>query len=364
MKGKQAKIQSLQALRAIAAIAIAAAHTNRSTELHMNHTLGFAPSRFADWGVDLFFVISGFIIFYAHRNDFGKPYKLKEYLTKRILRIYPIYWIAALMVSPIFFIFQNIGSGFERDWVVIIKSFFLIPQTHSPILFVGWTLVHEFRFYLLFGLLLLLKRRRAILFTSIFILVNLMMFILKPIGYSNLNPQNLTGYLFSFFNIEFLLGALGAYIMSLSNTRLQKVFLFISIVCYLIILRFANSDILEQRVFLLGVPFAIIATLLGIYELKQSFKIPNIFCYLGAASYSIYLTHVLFITTSILLLKTAGFSNSSYLTLIMLVVLFLAVTGGYIFYSLVEKPLLKFLKIKFLTKQAPQNIVQKDASAI
>lgn len=345
---KRPEIQSLQVLRAIAAISISAAHIHRSTGLLMNRDISFMPPIFFDWGVDLFFIISGFIIFYVHRQDFGKPYKLKEYLTKRFIRVYPAYWIAALLVSPVFFIFPYIGSGYERDFGVIIKSFLLIPQTHSPVLFVGWTLVHEIRFYLVFGLLIWFKKSWGFILACILIFSTILTYVINPPGFNYLNPQNLIGYLFSYFNIEFLLGVFGAYIMGLSNARLQKVYFTILIFSYLIFLRFSNVDILEQRVFFLGIPFVIIVTLLGIYELKHSLKIPAILLYLGRASYAIYLTHVLFNGIFIRFLVIGGFSNSAYLQLIMFVVLVLSVSGGCIFYSMIEKPLLSFLRIKML----------------
>lgn len=345
---KLPEIHSLQVLRAIAAISISAAHIDRSTELLMNRNISFMLPRFFDWGIDLFFVLSGFIIFYAYNKDFGKPYKLKEYLIKRFIRIYPLYWIATLLVLPIFFIFKNIGSGYERDLGVIIKSFFLIPQTHSPVLFVGWTLVHEIRFYLIFGLLIWLKKGWGIILICILILSTIFTYVINPSGYSNLNPQNLVGYLFSYFNIEFLLGVFGAYIMGLSNTRLQKFYLIILMFSYPAFLRFSNIDILEQRVFLLGIPFVIIVTLLGIYELKRFLKVPKILLYLGQASFSIYLTHVLINGILIRFLIIGGFSNSSYLLLIMLGVLLSSVVGGCIFYSKIEKPMLSYLKARML----------------
>ncbi len=345
---KRPEIQSLQVLRALAVISISAAHIHRSTGFLMNRNINFMPPKLFDWGVDLFFIISGFIIFYVHRSDFGKPYKLREYLTKRFIRVYPAYWIAALLVSPVFFIFPFIGSGYERDFGVIIQSFLLIPQTHSPVLFVGWTLVHEIRFYLIFGLLIWLKKSWGVILSFILIFSSILTYVIKPSGYSYLNPQNPTSYLFSYFNIEFILGAFGAYVMGLTKPKLQKAYLIILILSYFIFLKFSNIDELEQRVFLLGVPFTIIVSFLGIYELKHSLKMPVILLYLGRASYSIYLTHVLFNGIFIRFLIIGGFSNSAHLQLIMLVVLLLSVIGGCIFYSMIEKPLLGYFRAKLL----------------
>ncbi|NBQ54213.1 MAG: acyltransferase, partial [Proteobacteria bacterium] len=45
------------------------------------------------YGVDFFFVLSGFIILHAHMDDIGRPARLGRYLWRRAVRVYPIYWI-------------------------------------------------------------------------------------------------------------------------------------------------------------------------------------------------------------------------------------------------------------------------------
>lgn len=356
---KQPELYSLQVLRAIAAISIVAAHVNRKVQLHLNHNLNFAPPIFADWGIDLFFVLSGFIIFYVHYHDLGKSFQIKQYLFKRFFRIYPTYWIATLLVLPIFFIIDNIGSGTERNPEVIVKSLLLFPQVHSPVLFVGWTIVHEVRFYLIFGLFLFLTRNLRILLSCIFLISTLLIFLLNPSGLNFL----IKDYLFSPFNIEFFLGCFSAYIVCSSNSRLQKTYLIAATAAFLIYLGFNNSNlindqvlllnhnnplIVKDRVFLFGIPFAVIMTLLGIYELKHSLHIPRFLVYLGDASYSIYLTHFLFISIFFQLLLLFGLSISPSLPVIMFTVLLLSICGGCLFYTILEKPLLNYLKTRFI----------------
>lgn len=358
---KQPELYSLQALRALAAVSIVAAHVNRKAQLHLNYNLNFAPPVFADWGIDLFFVLSGFIIFYVHYHDLRKSLQVKDYLLKRFFRIYPIYWIVTLLVIPIFFIMDNIGSGTERNPEVIVKSLLLFPQLHSPILFVGWTIVHEVRFYLIFGLFLFLTRNLRILLSCILLIFTLLIFLLNPPGLNFF----IKDYLFSPFNIEFFLGCFSAYIVCLTNSKLQKIYLITAITTFLIYLGLNNSNIaneqilllsynnpliIRDRVFLLGIPFAIVVILLGIYELKYSLRIPPILIYLGDASYSIYLTHFLFISAFFQLLLFFGLSVSTYLPIIMFAVLLLSVCGGYLFYSMLEKPLLNYLRNRFIVR--------------
>lgn len=344
---KISDLNSIHLLRAVAAISIAAEHVNRITELYLKRNLHFSPPRYGDWGIDLFFVISGFVIFHVHKKDFGQPKKLKSYLIKRFLRIYPLYWITTLLLIPVFFIFKDIGSGYERDFDVIVKSLLLVPQTHAPILFPGWTLVHEIRFYLIFGLFIFINKSWAKILAIFLTCATMLEFYLKPAGYSNLNPQDLNTYLFSFFNIEFLLGVAGAYLI-FSKSSIQKICLITTAFLYLLFLRFNfyGPFILENRVIMLGVPFAFIITLLAIFENKHSFRIPAVLLFLAGATYSIYLTHYLFTSVFMRLVINSGLKNSNLLPLVMLLVLLLSICGGCLVFRLIERPLSRYLKTK------------------
>lgn len=338
---KLPEIKSIQALRGLAAVSVVLAHVNRISELYMNRNLHFTPPIFFDWGIDLFFVLSGFIIFYIHNQDFGNKTKLKKYTLKRFFRIYPLYWLVNLLVIPLVFIFQNIGSGYERNPDVIIKSLLLFPQSHSPILFVGWTLVHEVRFYIIFGLLILLKKYYGVLLGILLIVLTLIRFVFNPEG-----NYLITDYLLSPFNLEFLLGCLGSYIF-LTKKFHKKTWLFLVMIFYLVYLNFINPFNSEQRIILLGIPFALIITILAIIELKHSLKIPQLILYLGAASYSIYLTHYIFISLLVRLVIKAGYSTSIYLPFIMLFVTIFSILGGCLVYSKIEKPILNYFKSRF-----------------
>lgn len=335
---KLTEIKSIQVLRGVAAVSVAAAHVNRITELYMNRNLHFSPPIFFDWGIDLFFVLSGFIIFYIHKKDFANPPQLKKYSLKRFFRIYPLYWLVNLLVIPSVFIFQGIGSGYERNPDVIIKSLLLFPQTHSPILFVGWTLVHEIRFYIFFGLLIWLKKSWGMVLIAALIALTIIRFIVNPEG-----NYLITDYLLSPYNLEFLFGCLGAYIL-LSKKMYQKIFLTLPVIFYLIYLNLTNPFILEHRIVTLGLPFAVVITALAIYELNHKLKIPKILLFLGAASYSIYLTHYLFISILIRIVIKAGFADSIYLPMVMFSVLVLSIIGGFLVYAKIEKPILIYLK--------------------
>ena len=155
-------LNSLQACRALAAIVIVLAHANLGI-FGKDKYFGSSPFgqlfNFAHAGVDFFFVLSGFLILYAHTPDLGQPRRLGAYLWKRYSRVFLFYWVLLAAVLPIFFLVPQFGNGYERDPRVIAGSILLLPHPHNQfILAVAWTLPFEMLYYLLFGILVINKR--------------------------------------------------------------------------------------------------------------------------------------------------------------------------------------------------------------
>jgi exopolysaccharide production protein ExoZ len=151
---KANKLAFIQFLRGIAALLVLLHH---ATIGGVGYRFGqpFCYGLFKDgWaGVDFFFVLSGFIIVYIHSGDIGVHGKLKTFVLKRLVRIFPVYWIALLPLIPAVLLFPYLRPASSTDVLVVIKSFFLFPQS-SPILSVSWTLSCELLFYSLFALLI------------------------------------------------------------------------------------------------------------------------------------------------------------------------------------------------------------------
>src|SRR5712691_10367510 len=121
MRKGDERISSLQALRAVAALLVLAHHT--SERIFQNYTplnIGFA-------GVDLFFVLSGFVIFLAHHEELGHPDKLGRYAWRRFVRIYPTYIIVTLISLPA--ILYLVPAA--RKWQSLVASLFITESdTH------------------------------------------------------------------------------------------------------------------------------------------------------------------------------------------------------------------------------------------
>lgn len=143
------KLDLIQIFRGLAALIVVLHHITASNGFYFQY-LPFNNIFKAGWnGVDFFFVLSGFIITYVHYKDLGHQNRIPSYLTKRIIRIYPPYWIFAIISTIFYFFIHTVNTD---SLLFIVKSFFLVPQDHNPVLDVGWSLVHEIVFYILFAI--------------------------------------------------------------------------------------------------------------------------------------------------------------------------------------------------------------------
>jgi peptidoglycan/LPS O-acetylase OafA/YrhL len=208
----------LQVLRALAALLVVCWHS-RLAIMHALHNYwpdGDAAFRAAhypspinhlDVGVDIFFCISGYIMCLLIRDVPATLSAAGGYLAKRILRIFPPYWAFTALVIGVFALSAgklNIGflsGAFATDAPRVLGSLFLVPQSRAPALTVGWTLIHEFLFYWLCALSVLIgvnRRLPQVLAGLSFTAVVLALLNIR-LGY---------GYVLSPFIIEFLCGAL------------------------------------------------------------------------------------------------------------------------------------------------------------
>lgn len=105
------KLSEVQAFRGLAALLVVFL---RATLIGREYfQVDFAQGSFAFGyaGVDFFFVLSGFIISYAHPKDIGVSGAMLPYLCKRAIRIYPCYWLLTLAILPVYFLKPDFGRG-------------------------------------------------------------------------------------------------------------------------------------------------------------------------------------------------------------------------------------------------------------
>jgi peptidoglycan/LPS O-acetylase OafA/YrhL len=250
-----------------------------------------------------------------------------------------------------FLVISGFANNKDLGWGQVIVSLLLIPQNDKPILDVGWTLIYELYFYILFSVAIWLQPKHSVPILSTWLFVTLLHFckIVKvPRSFFLLN------LVFGNMNLEFVLGCLAAYIVIKYNNKLGKyrwILFGITNLGYVILgMLLAWRNIGFGRIPTFGVLAAMLIIAATSIDLKDSPKIPDLLIFLGDASYSIFLTHSPLISaiTQILQKANLGKYYDGFFAPALLAVF--AVVFGCIFYSLIEKPLTVFLR---------KNIVEK-----
>jgi peptidoglycan/LPS O-acetylase OafA/YrhL len=149
------KLTSIQAIRGFAAFAVLLYHTEALYTIYGLHAAYLHAFTGLSMGVDLFFVLSGFIMVYVHRGDMGVPRRYRPYLQARLVRIYPLLWIVSLLAIASYAAHVGGGRGDKLHPTQLICSLMLLPQSSPPLVNVSWTLVYEIFFYVLFGVVIL-----------------------------------------------------------------------------------------------------------------------------------------------------------------------------------------------------------------
>jgi peptidoglycan/LPS O-acetylase OafA/YrhL len=144
------KFKTIQATRAVAANAVMLSHL-LIVEHKDGHGFTVLPERshVGAYGVDLFFVLSGFIMAAIASGE-----SWRGFLVARATRIFPPYWFYSGVVLIVALIAPGIVNSSFAHAPSLWRSFLLVPDTVEPLLAVGWTLTHEAYFYLVFAALL------------------------------------------------------------------------------------------------------------------------------------------------------------------------------------------------------------------
>lgn len=340
-------LKNIQVMRGLAALMVVLAHANLMVDREL-----FGGLLIIGWcGVDFFFVLSGFIIYWTSQKYFGQPKELLGYMKRRFNRVYPIYWVYTLttifLAAIVFAITErNLIGWSDLSVIGLVRNFLLlptdVPANVMPILPVAWTLSYELLFYALFGITLLVRPKMALILAFLWFLI-----ILLNIfgGMPNYSPNSLF-YLFAHSrNIEFLLGCLSAWLVS--SGRVPTSFakpLFLTGFLALIASWFnAFNEFywIDQTDYLLfGVPFFLMVTGAALLDLKGELiagRFTNAGMFIGDASYSVYLTHFIVIVVVTGVMAYINFPTLVEFTVASLVSIFCGLIG----FIYIERPLNK-----------------------
>ena len=336
--------QSIQVMRGIACLLVMAFHV--SLQLNEYYGIEWPGYVFGQGyaGVDLFFVISGFVIAHSSHKLMGRPKLLTTYYIKRFVRIYPLYWlvmipsiIGLMLTAP-----GKIPVGNPVDvfghWVAVAL---LLPD-HEPINAVSWSLSHELNFYLLFGLVIVTPRFWVIISLLIAGTVWVMAGLQVPAFYK---------FFFSPFNLEFGAGILVWYVTKKvkPSTLLSLISISIGLLICIVYQEVVTNENHTSRALVFGSASSLLLT--GFIEMEKAgkFKCPRWLSRIGDASYVLYLFHLPYLIIMNKLIRAITPDQS------MIMGLTICLFTSAIFFSIylhhhVEKPLMNRLTNRFLSK--------------
>ncbi|MGN1401601.1 MAG: acyltransferase family protein [Bacillus sp. (in: firmicutes)] len=347
------KLILIQFSRALVPLLVMLFHVSESMDAYWNYSLFHLTLLPFSGGVNYFFALSGFMLYYIHHNKFTRPNELKGYLLNRFIRIYPLYWFLSLAAILVILLFPYLG---EMTYQSVIASLLLIPDPSElvPLLDVAWSLVHTIYFYLIFSAFFLFKRYVSKAFLFIFGLISLA-YVMGIIW----SEYYLINFLFNEYNLIFLAGIWSAYFILnyRFNMKLSVLFAVIGVIGFpLTWLNYIYQVVHLNFDIGTGVSSVLIILGLGSIDMQKRIIIPKSLNYLGNASFAIYLSHNL-----VLNVFSELFSNhqafeifGGMLTSIILMIL--ATSIGCFIHSFIEQPVIRVLK-RMIT--IDKNIVDK-----
>ncbi len=327
---------SIQYLRGVAASLVLIFHAVQAVPSLVAH-----PFTIGESGVDLFFVISGFVMWSSTAGAAKTPV---EFYRARVRRIVPLYWICTLAYLLIE-IFGHLLKEPFNYWDLVYSLFF-IPYNNAqlglpvPILSPGWTLNYEAFFYVIFGAALLIKNapaKVAILFSAFAIMSAARPFV----DQSNAIAFRFTSPLFFEFFAGIILAIVAiadrsrtSAISSKGRTRMGMGLILVAIA---VLVRVPVLHITLPRTVEYGVPATILVMGgLLLEPLLRQREITGLRT-LGDASYSLYLTHLPVIYAVGRVLDVSLVNAVVFVGL----EIFFSLVVGILTYRLVEQPLLR-----------------------
>jgi exopolysaccharide production protein ExoZ len=335
---------SLQAGRGLAALMVVFYHNTLTFQKNWGHDPAQGFFGFGEAGVAFFFVLSGFIISFVHWRDLGQPRRLLPFLRRRFFRIYPIYWLLLAGLIPLYFLAPHLGTGHERELLWLISSITLLHFDQvGQILPVAWTLSHEILFYALFALTLLHKRLGFFCLGLWFVLCLMHFDFSKMTGLGS-QPKSSVQFYFAPINLLFAVG-IATYAWRQRLTQIPSLALIIGgglLCCGSLWFNHGLAWLSHDSSFLLfGMGSAL--ALLGLMRWEQDDKLalPQWLKFCGDASYSIYLTHTITLSLFAKIFFALRLQNFLPPLLAYILMPLAAIGAGMIFYSFIEKRLLR-----------------------
>lgn len=350
LKSTKPTLVSIQYLRAIAAIGVVAYHASKAL---FNREGGLIPFEIGAAGVDLFFVISGFIMSYAALDGCLSG---DRFLIKRLIRIFPLYFIATTCAYLLALALPRSFETLSSSSALYITSITFVPhfnpalQCIQPLVGQGWTLNYEMFFYIIFATALFLPNthRLAIVSAAITACAALSLFY---------NGQNI--FVLSYTNpitLEFCFGMWAYALFARQANTVSPNFVFALAVGSIVVAAAVWKPVLGDhalsgctpqgllgsgwRFLLVGVPSALLLSAALSLEGAGRLGFNRLLYMIGEASYSLYLSH-----TFVLAILRRVWQNLFDITTLtshvcfMLVAIVSCTLAAWVLFVMVERPM-------------------------
>jgi exopolysaccharide production protein ExoZ len=319
-------------MRGVAALMVVAFHAISFMVIYKSYSSPFAHHVLAA-GVDVFFVISGYLMVKTTEKYKKHTLDWRLFLYKRLSRIAPMYWLITVFIS-LAILYKPGLSDKHIDLELVLKSLLFLPSkisnsdVQSTILPVGWTLVYEMFFYIAFAAFTAFNYR-----AGLFLLI-------AAFSVFSLCHATFDNYYLGLYSdpiiLEFVFGMLVAKLPTPSS---PKGFVFVVVGFIALVLgAWLDGPQLSVRPLSAGVGAAIIIYGASGIKLQSVLRVPEM---LGDISYTLYLTHMYTIKAG------SKFLSPTFFSCIILMVVSIVV--AYVAYRIIEAPL-QSLVGKVMTK--------------
>ncbi len=344
---KVVQYRGIQVLRGLAALLVVADHATALWSERIDPASGPPAFTRGAEGVDIFFLISGFVMAVSTHTLAQQPDAAAEFLKRRLIRILPLYWLVTLIKLVTNFADPELAIHRLPSLWNIVASIFLIPS-HLPdgrigvVIVVGWTLSLELLFYLSFALALKLRRPPLSVLVPTLGTIGLIGCFLhpgSPVLATLANPMILE------FIAGVALGILSPGLSAALSPVASQIVPWIAISMSCATLFFAPLPTSQpERVLLWGGAALILVAGTALLEQRNP-KFPRLLLEMGDASYSIYLLQTLLLPALAFLLVRLRFNDLRIgFVLCLLLSLTTCIIGGLISFRYLERPTTGWLR--------------------
>jgi peptidoglycan/LPS O-acetylase OafA/YrhL len=311
-------------------------------------------------GVEYFFVLSGFIIYYIHASDIGKSTRLTDFLRKRIIRIIPMYWLTISLMLVAFSLHPIWGEEKALDAWKIVRDYLLIPRHWPLILPPAWTLEREALFYVIFGICILGRTPGVALFL---VWQSLTLFFSFFSYCYDTHLSDPLWYLFGVHNLGFFVGVCcsWAYTNRERPSNLARGLLLAAGATLVLVVMFieahqsldsaasqsAAREVAGSMCYTIG--FGLIIYSCVWYRVSYTNGLLSFLSLLGGSSYIIYLMHEPIASLCFKILASHAVRGYVDANLAYALTVVAAIAASVVVHLLVERPVGRYLRKKFIS---------------